>query len=333
MQTADAARAERSRSFGVSSSTARVVLLAAVLGTALAYMSDDMLNLALPSVARDLEATVTDAQWILNVYYVSLVSCVLAAGAIGDIVGHRRVFVGGILTFSTGAVLCASAPVVWMIVAGRFVQGIGAAMLLAAGLALVTSLSPVEGRSSAVGRFLGLVAAVPAIGPFASGALVELLSWRWLFVVPLALPALALALTWLLVPETPRARDRRPDLWGTAIAFVTLGAFSVALIEGAAQPTAPLPPRRLRRGADRRHRLRADRAARGQSDAAAALLPAAALPGRQSCLAAGQHDLLGCGVLRRGDASGHTATATARRGLDAHADLPGDDGWLTTRRR
>jgi DHA2 family multidrug resistance protein-like MFS transporter len=118
------------------------VLLAAVLGTALAYMSDDMLNLAIPSVARDLGATVTDAQWILNAYYVSLVSCVLVAGAIGDIVGHRRVFVGGILTFSAGALLCAGAPAVWPMVAGRFVGGIGAAMLLSAGLALVIYLIP-----------------------------------------------------------------------------------------------------------------------------------------------------------------------------------------------
>jgi EmrB/QacA subfamily drug resistance transporter len=240
MQTAGAARVEGGRAFGSSSSTARAVLLAAVLGTALAYMSDDMLNLAIPSVARDLGATVTNAQWIVNAYYVSLVSCVLAAGAIGDIVGHRRVFAGGILIFSTGALLCASAPAVWLIVAGRFVQGIGAAMLLAAGLALVTYLSPAESRSRAVGQFLGLVAAVPAIGPFLSGALVDLLSWRWLFVVPLALPALALALTWLRVPDTPRAHERRPDLWGAAVVFVTLGAFSIALIEGAAQPVSPL---------------------------------------------------------------------------------------------
>ena len=241
MQTANAARADRGHSFGVSPSTARAVLLAVVLGTALAYMSDDMLNLAIPSVAHDLRATVTDAQWILNAYYVALVSCVLVAGAIGDIVGQRRVFIGGILTFGSGAILCASATGVVLLVAGRFVQGLGAAMLLAAGLALVTSLSPPEGRSSAVGRFLGLVAAVPAIGPLASSALVELLSWRWLFVVPLALPVAALALTWLRVPETPRAKDRRPDLWGAALTFATLGAFSIALIEGAVEPTAPLP--------------------------------------------------------------------------------------------
>ena len=93
---AGVARPERGRSSGVAPATARAVPLAAVFGAALAYMSDDMLNVALPSVARDLGATVTDAQWILTAHEVAL-----AAGAIGDVVGHRRVFAGGILTFSS----------------------------------------------------------------------------------------------------------------------------------------------------------------------------------------------------------------------------------------
>ena len=87
----------------------RGVLLAAVLGTALAYMSDDMLNLAIPSVARDLDATAAEVQWILNAYYLPLVAFVLVAGSVGDIIGHRRVFRTGLLLFCTGAVGCASA--------------------------------------------------------------------------------------------------------------------------------------------------------------------------------------------------------------------------------
>lgn len=98
------------------------MLVAAVLGTALAYMSDDMLNLAIPSVAREFGASVSDAQWILNAHYLSLVSGVLVAGALGDIVGRRRIFLGGILLFSTGAVGCAVAPAIWPLVAGRFVR-------------------------------------------------------------------------------------------------------------------------------------------------------------------------------------------------------------------
>jgi MFS family permease len=222
-------------------STPRAVLVAAVLGTALAYMSDDMLNLAIPSVARDLQATVTDAQWILNAYYVSLVSGALVAGSVGDVVGHRRVFLGGILFFSAGAVGCALAPAVGVLISSRFLQGIGAAMLLTAGLALVSRLNPPEHRGRVVGLFLGLVAAIPALGPLLSGALIDLLSWRWLFVAPLALPAIALVVTRRHVPETPRARDRRPNLSGAVLAFLTLGAFSVALIAGASDPIAPIP--------------------------------------------------------------------------------------------
>jgi EmrB/QacA subfamily drug resistance transporter len=210
----------------------RAVLAAAVLGTALAYMSDDMLNLAVPSLARELGASVNGVQWILNGYYVPLVAFVLIAGSVGDIAGHRRVFTIGLLGFSAGALLCAAAPTVPVLVAGRALQGLAAAALLAAGLALVTTLAPPDTRNREVGAFLGLAAAVPALGPFVSGALVDLLSWRWLFIVPLMLPLAALALTHRLVPETPRARGRRPDVRGALTAFVALCALSVALILG-----------------------------------------------------------------------------------------------------
>ena len=236
-ETKDSCRPDEAPSLSVR----RAVLVAAVLGTALAYMSDDMLNLAIPWVAEDLRATVTDAQWILNAYYVSLVSCVLIAGSIGDIAGHRRVFVWGILAFSAGAVGCALAPSVWLLVACRFVQGGGAAMMLTAGLALVTRINPPEERSAAVGMFLGLVAAVPALGPFLSGTLIELLSWRWLFVVPLVLPAVGLAIVRWRVPETPRADERRPDVRGALLAFLALAALSVALIAGAVDFIDPIP--------------------------------------------------------------------------------------------
>jgi MFS family permease len=91
-----------------------------------------------------------------------------------------------------------------------------------------------------VGQFLGLVAAVPALGPFLSGALVGWLSWRWLFVVPLVLPAAALVVTRRLVRETPLARGRRLSPWGAVLAFLVLGSLSVALITGAVDPLAPV---------------------------------------------------------------------------------------------
>ena len=100
---------------------ARAALAAAVLGTALAYMSDDMLNLAVPSLARELGASVAGVQWILNSYYVTLVAFVLVAGSVGDIVGHRRVFMAGLTGFALGAALCAVATAVPVLVIGRAV--------------------------------------------------------------------------------------------------------------------------------------------------------------------------------------------------------------------
>jgi EmrB/QacA subfamily drug resistance transporter len=206
------------------------VLAAAVLGTALAYMSDDMLNLAVPSVARDFGATMTDVQLVLNAYYVPLVSFVLIAGSIGDIVGHRRVFSAGLVLFALGALVCATSPSVLLLALGRGLQGVAAAMLLTAGLALVVRLSTAEERGRAAGLFFGLVAAVPAFGPFLSGALVDLLSWRWLFVAPLVLPLAALVLTRIAVPETPAGAGRRPDVPGALAGLTCLFALSVALI-------------------------------------------------------------------------------------------------------
>jgi EmrB/QacA subfamily drug resistance transporter len=208
----------------------RAVLVTVVLGTALAYMSDDMLNLATPAVARDLGASMTEVQWILNAYYVVLVAAVLVAGALGDRTGHRRVFARGLVAFTGGGLMCAAAPTISVLTAGRAVQGLGAAMVLTGGLALVTRLTAADRRNRVLGTFFGLTAAVPAVGPFLSGALVDLLSWRWLFVAPLVLPLLAAVMLQRLVPETERDPSRRPNVAGAAATFVTLTAVSVTLI-------------------------------------------------------------------------------------------------------
>ena len=98
----------------VSSRSGRAVIAAAVFGSALAYMSDDMLNVALPTLADDLEVGVTGAQWVVNGYFITMLSLILTAGSIGDIRGHRRTCLEGLGVFIVGAVVCASAPVVPM---------------------------------------------------------------------------------------------------------------------------------------------------------------------------------------------------------------------------
>ncbi len=224
----------------LSSRAGRAVIAAAVFGSALAYMSDDMLNVALPRLANDLDVGVTGAQWVVNGYFVTMLSLMLTAGSIGDIRGHRRTFLEGLGVFTAGALVrwcagalvCAVAPVVPVLVVGRAIQGVGAALLLAGGLALVNASFGEDERSRAIGLYMGLTAVSTAAGPMLGGLLVDAVSWRAIFVAPLVFPVLAAAVTLIDVPEAPTTPDRRPDSGGAALAFVTIAAFSVVLIRG-----------------------------------------------------------------------------------------------------
>lgn len=210
----------------------RALIAAVVCGTALAYMSDDMLNVALPTLADDLEVGVTGAQWVVNGYFVTMLSLMLTAGSIGDIRGHRRTFLEGLAVFAAGAVVCASSPTVPVLVVGRALQGVGAALVLASGLALVHASFGEEERSRAIGLYMGLTAVSTAVGPTLGGLLVDVISWRAIFVAPLVFPALAALVTYARVSEVPTNANRNPDTAGAALAFVTIAAFSVALIRG-----------------------------------------------------------------------------------------------------
>lgn len=210
----------------------RAVIAAAVLGSALAYMSDDMLNVALPSVSDDLGVGVSEMQWVVNGYFVTMLSLMLTAGSFGDIRGHRRTFLTGLAVFAGGAVVAAAAPSVPLLVAGRAIQGVGAALLLACGLALVNGSFGEDERNQAVGVYMGLTAVATAAGPVLGGLLVDVVSWRAIFVAPLVFPVAAALVTSVAVPETPPNADRGIDTRGALLAFVTIATLSFALIRG-----------------------------------------------------------------------------------------------------
>jgi EmrB/QacA subfamily drug resistance transporter len=195
-------------------------------------MSDDMLNVALPTVSRDLAVGVTEMQWVVNGYFVTMLSLMLAAGSIGDIKGHRRMFLGGLAVFSSGAIVSATAPTVPLLVAGRAIQGVGAAFLLASGLALVNGSFSDDERGRAVGVYMGLTAVSTAVGPALGGLLVDVLSWRAIFVAPLVFPLAAAFVTLRSVPEIPVVGNRHPDTKGAGLVLLTIASFSFALIRG-----------------------------------------------------------------------------------------------------
>lgn len=223
----------------MSSLAGGAVLAAAVCASALAYMSDDMLNVALPSLAADLDADVSSVQWVVNGYFVTMLSLMLVAGALGDVRGHRRSLLDGLAVFSGGAAVCALAPTIPVLVAGRAVQGVGAALVLASALALVHSSFPEAERSQAVGLYLGSTAVSTAFGPILGGLVVDAISWRAIFVAPLVFPAIGAAVTFAGVPEVASKVERTPDVAGTLLAFLTVASSSLALIRGPSGWLAP----------------------------------------------------------------------------------------------
>ena len=212
----------------------RAVIGAVVLGSALAYMSDDMLSVALPTVASDLDVGVSEMQWVVNGYFITMLSLMLTAGSVGDVRGHRRTFLFGLAVFSVGAVAAAAAVSIPLLVVGRGVQGVGAAFILASGLALVNGSFGETERSQAVGVYMGLTAVATAAGPALGGLLVDVVSWRAIFVAPLVFPVAAAVVTHAAVPDTAPEPNRRVDVAGSLLAFAAVSTFSFTLIRGPA---------------------------------------------------------------------------------------------------
>jgi EmrB/QacA subfamily drug resistance transporter len=200
------------------------VLLATVLGSAVAALDATVVNIALPRIADDLGADIADVQWISNGYLLSLASLILLGGALGDRYGRRRVFLVGVGWFAAASLLCGAAPTTGWLVAGRVLQGVGGALLTPGSLAIIDSAFVREDRGAAIGLWSGLGGVATALGPFAGGWLVEL-SWRWAFLVNLPVAAMVVLVALRHVPESsdPSAGGRL-DLAGSL-----LGAGGLAL--------------------------------------------------------------------------------------------------------
>src|SRR5215469_11397875 len=175
-------------------------------------VDNTIVNVALPSIQRDLHAPVSGLQWTVDAYTVVVASFLILAGSTADRFGRRRVFQIGLATFTLGSLLCSLAPGLGWLVAFRMLQGVGGSMLNPVALSIVTNVF-IERRERA--RAIGVWGAVfglsMALGPIAGGALVETVGWRGIFWVNVPVGVAAIILTALYVPESRAARARRPD--------------------------------------------------------------------------------------------------------------------------
>ncbi|REF00099.1 MFS transporter [Thermomonospora umbrina] len=216
----------------LSSPTGRWVLLATVLGSGVAMLDATVVNVALPAIARDLDATMAGLQWTVNAYTLTLAGFILLGGSLGDRYGRRRVFVIGVAWFAAASLLCAAAQDVYTLVAARALQGIGGALLTPGSLALIQASFAEDDRPRAVGAWSGLGGVAGAVGPFVGGWLVEAAGWRWVFLVNIPLAVVVIAVAVRHVPESadPRAHGRF-DVLGAVLAAVALAGVTYALTE------------------------------------------------------------------------------------------------------
>ncbi|MEU4426664.1 MFS transporter [Actinoplanes sp. NPDC024001] len=192
-----------------------------------------IVNVALPSIGRDLGLAVADLEWTVDAYTLVLAGLLISSGALADRVGRRRVFRLGLVIFGAGSLACALAPSLGVLVAGRVVQGVGGSMLSPVALAIVVSVitDPRE-RARAIGVWAAVFGLSMAAGPVLGGALAGGLGWRTVFWVNLPVIAIVLALTVKYVPESRAPRPRRLDLPGQALLIVLVGTTVAVLIEG-----------------------------------------------------------------------------------------------------
>jgi EmrB/QacA subfamily drug resistance transporter len=218
----------------------RWVLAVAVLGSAMVFLDGTVVNVALPDLGRDLDASTSSLQWILNGYLLTLASLILLGGSLGDRYGRRTVFVIGIAVFTAASVLCAIAPTAEMLIAARLLQGIGGALLTPGSLAMLESSFRPADRARAIGAWSGLGGVATALGPLLGGYLVDAVSWRAIFLINVPLGIAVAAMAVRHVPETrdPTATGRL-DYAGATLAALGLAGTTYALIEGPGQGAAP----------------------------------------------------------------------------------------------
>ncbi len=218
-------------SLTLASAQGRWLLAVAVLGSGMAFLDTTVVNVALPSIGRELHASTNELQWVLNGYLLTLASLILLGGSLGDRFGRRRVFVIGAVMFASASLLCALAPTIAALIAARLLQGIGGALLTPGSLAMIEASFCRQDRPRAIGAWSGMTGVASALGPLLGGYLVGAVSWRTAFYINLPLGAFVLLFA-RHVPETRDPCDSGPlDVAGAALALVALAGSNYALIE------------------------------------------------------------------------------------------------------
>ncbi len=192
-----------------------------------------VVNVALPSIQNDLGASLSGLEWTVNAYTLTFAVLLVTGGRLGDILGRRRMFIFGVIVFALSSAAIGLAPGEAWLVAGRAVQGVGAAFMMPATLSIITNAFPPEERGKAIGTWAGVSALALALGPVVGGALAEYVSWRAIFFLNLPVAIGAVAVTLFATLESrDQSTHHRIDWAGIGLLSVGLSALILALVEG-----------------------------------------------------------------------------------------------------
>jgi EmrB/QacA subfamily drug resistance transporter len=205
---------------------------AVAVGLFMIMLDNTVVNVAVPSIQRDLGVGLSELQWIVTGYALSFAALMLTGGKLADMFGRRRIFVTGIVIFTIASLFCGLADTGQSLIGWRIVQGVGAALMNPATLAIISATFPPRQRGMAIGIWAGVSALALAIGPLVGGLLTEHLSWSWVFFVNVPVGVLGVAASYLLIDESrDMSEEQRLDLAGLVTSGLGLFALTYGLIE------------------------------------------------------------------------------------------------------
>jgi len=207
-------------------------LVAVAFGLFMIMLDNTVVNVALPSIQRDLKVSVSSLEWVVNAYFLTFAVLLLTGGKLGDLFGRRRIFIVGLVVFTASSLACGLATNGETLITARAIQGIGAAMMNPATLSIIAATFPPRQRGTAMGIWVGVSAVALALGPITGGLLAEHADWSWIFFINVPIGALAIVAARVVIRESKdTSREQRLDFPGLLTSGVALFALTYSLIE------------------------------------------------------------------------------------------------------